>query len=212
MTAVREAIVLPVLLLTIALVAGARLDARVALVPPSLFSLVLATMLIAALIRSSALAPDHLLHSSRSTLANANGAALLATLFVATAQVFAMLTPRSGLPRLFVDIFLFVLLLNTLVATADRVRLLRSLAVTLGSGLLLKFVVLAAVSGPADSRLSKVLLALFDAATFGSVTQDPEPASAGYLAFLVIASYLIAIALLPQRRALQASTTELAPR
>lgn len=212
MTAVREAVVLPVLLLTIALVAGLRLDARVALVPPSLFSLVLATMLIAALIRSGALAPDRLLHGARPPIANANGAALLATLFVGTAQVFAMLTPSSGLPRLFVDIFLFVLLLNTLVATADRVRLLRSLAVTLGSALLLKFVVLAALTGASDSRLSRVLMALFDAATFGSVTQDPEPASAGYLAFFVIASYLIAVALLPQRQALPASTTELAPR
>lgn len=212
MTAFREAVILPWLLLTLALVAGARLDAHVALVPPSLFSLVLATMLIAALIRSGALAPDQLLHGSRTAIANANGAAVLVTLFAATAQIFAMLTPRTGLPLLFVDIFLFVLLINTLVATADRVRLLRSVAVTLGSALLLKFVILAAVSGPTQSRLSRVLVALFDAATFGSVTQDPEPASAGYIAFFVIAMYLVAVAMLPQRRAQGASTTELAPR
>jgi hypothetical protein len=210
-TALREAIVLPGMLLTIALVAGARIDARVALTPPSLFSLVLATMLITALVRSGTLAPDRLLHASRSTLANANGAVVLFTLFAATAQVLAMLTPRTGLPLLFVDIFLFVLLLNTLVAMPDRVRLLRSLAVTLGSTLLLKFVVLTAVSGPAESRLSRVLVALFDAATFGSITQAPEPASAGYLAFFVLAMYLIAIALLPQPRP-HASSNELVPR
>lgn len=211
MTVLREAIVLPLLLLTIALVAGARVDARVALLPPSLFSLVLATMLIAALVRSGALAPDRLLHASRSPIANANGAVVLFALFAATAQVLAMLTPRTGLPLLFVDIFLFVLLLNTLVAMPDRVRLLRSLAVTLGSALLLKFVVLAAVSGPAESRLSRVLVALFDAATFGSITQIPEPPSAGYLAFFTVAMYLIAIALLPQPRP-HALTTELPAR
>jgi hypothetical protein len=210
-TALREAVVLPLLLLTIALVAGARVDTRVALIPPSLFSLVLATMVIAALVRSGALAPERLLHASRSTIANANGAAALFALFVATAQVLAMLTPRTGLPLLFVDIFLFVLLLNTLVAMPDRTRLLRSLAVTLGSALLLKFVVLAAVSDPAGSRLARVLVALFDAATFGSVTQVPEPPSAGYLAFFTIALYLMALALLPHPTP-GAHTTELARR
>lgn len=211
MTALREAIVLPLLLLTIALVAGARLDARVTLEPPSLFSLVLATMLLVALVRSGALAPDRLLHTSRSIIANANGVVVMFALFAATAQVLAMLTPRTGLPLLFVDIFLFVLLLNTLVAMPDRIRLLRSLAVTLGSTLLLKFVVLAAVSDPAESRLSRVLVALFDAATLGSVTQEPQPPSAGYLAFFTVAMYLVAIALLPHPRP-HAGTTEVALR
>ena len=210
MTAVREAVVLPLWFLTIALAAGARVDARVALVPPALFSLVLATMLMAILIRSRALAPERLLHGSRSTLANANGAVVLAAVFAATAQILAMLTPRSGLPLLFVDIFLFVLLLNTLVTMPDRVRLLRSLAVTLGSGLLLKFVVLTSVSGPAESRTARVLVALFDAATFGSITQQPEPASAGYLAFFLAAAYLVGVALLPHDRPI--TTTALVPR
>ena len=70
------------------------------------------------------------------------------SLFAAASQVLGMLTPRSGLPLFFVDVFLFVLLLNTLVAQPDRVRLLRSLAVILGSALVLKFVVLGALSGP----------------------------------------------------------------
>jgi hypothetical protein len=212
MTPLREAVFLPFLLLTIALVAGARLDARIALVPPSLFSLVLATMLMAALVRSGALAPERLLNGGRRPIANANGAVVLFALFVATAQVLAMLTPRSGLPLLFVDIFLFVLLLNTLVTMPDRVRLLRSLVVTLGSALLLKFVVLAALSAPTESRLSRVLVALFDAATFGSISQDPEPASAGYLAFFTAAIYVVAIALLPWRPTRETHTTELARR
>lgn len=212
MTAGREAIVLPLLFLTIALAAGARIDAHITLVPPSLFSLVLAAMLIAALVRSAALAPERLLHPSRSALANANGAVALFALFAASAQVLAMLVPATGLPLLFVDIFLFVLLLNTLVTMPDRVRLLRSLAVTLSSALLLKYVVLAGLSQPAQSRTSRVLVALFDAATFGSITQDPQPPSAGYLAFFTIAMYLVAVALLPHPHPHRAHTTELARR
>ena len=44
---------------------------------PSLFSLVLAVMLVGALVRSGALAPDRLLHAARPILANANGAVVL---------------------------------------------------------------------------------------------------------------------------------------
>jgi hypothetical protein len=196
-SAVREAIVLPILLLTVVLLAGAELGTGVALVPPSLFSLVLGTMLIVALVRSGAMDPSRLLHGSRSVLANANGALVLAALFAASAQVLAMLTPRSGLPLFFVDVLLFVLLLNTLVSEPDRVRLLRSLAVTLGSALLLKFVVLAAVSNPTGGRMSRVIIAIFDAATFGSITQEVHSPASGYVAFFSTALYLVAVALLP---------------
>lgn len=193
----REAMVLPLLLLTVALLAGADIGTSVALVPPSLFSLVLATMLVVALVRSGALDPLRLLHGSRPPLANANGLVVLVALFAASAQVLAMLTPRSGLPLFFVDVLLFVLLLNTLVAEPDRVRLLRSLAVTLGSALILKFVVLAAVSNPSGGRMSRVVIAFFDAATFGSITQEVQSPASGYLAFFATALYLAALALLP---------------
>jgi hypothetical protein len=212
MTAVREAVVLPSLLLTIALAAGLRLGTRVELMPPTLFALVLATLLIAALVRSGALATDRLLHASRGTLANANGAALLVALFAASAQILSMLTPGSGLPQLFVSMFLFVLLLNTLAAVPDRTRLLRSLAITLGSSFAIKFIILAALSGPAEGRVARVLVALLDAATFGGIAQEPAPAAAGYVAFATVALYLVAIALLPHARVRVVYTTELTPR
>jgi hypothetical protein len=200
MNATREAVVLPLLFLTVTLLAGARFGATVALVPPSLFSLVLATMLLAALIRGGALAPDRLLHGSRPILANANGAVVLVTLFAAASQLLGLLTPQSGLPRFFVDVFLFVLLLNTLVAQPDRTRLLRSLAVILGSALVLKFVVLAALSDPSGSRTAQVIYALFDLATFGTLAQEPQSPGAGYMAFVAIGLFLIGSAALPGGR------------
>jgi hypothetical protein len=206
MSAVREALVLPLLFLTVTLLAGLRLGAGVALVPPSLFSLILGTMLVAALVRCGALAPARLLHGSRSILANANGAVVLAALFAAASQVLGMLTPRSGLPLFFVDVFLFVLLLNTMVAQPDRVRLLRSLAVILGSALVLKFVVLASLSGPSSSRMTQVLFALFDVATFGTIAQEPQSRGAGYLAFFAVGLFLIAVGALPPARRLTSRT------
>ena len=206
MSAAREAVLLPMIFLTVTLLGGVQLGPGIALVPPSVFSLVLGTMVVAALVRSGALAPDRLLHGSRSVLANANGMVVLISLFAAASQLLSLLTPRSGLPLFFVDVFLFVLLLNTLVAQPDRVRLLRSLAVILGSALVLKFVVLGALSGPAGSRTARVLVALFDAATFGTVTQEPQASGAGYLAFFAIALFLAGVGALPAARPFSGST------
>lgn len=197
MSAAREAIVLPLIFLTVALLGGLEAGSAFTWSAPSLFSLVLAVMLIAVLVRSQALAPDRLMNNSRSMLANANGMMALVSLFAASAQALHMLTPASGLPNLIVALVLFLLLLNTLVTWPERRRVLRSLAVVLGSAFVLKFVLLAALADPAGSRTRRVLVALFDTATLGTISQEPLPASAGYIAFVLLLLYFIGIAALP---------------
>ena len=77
------------------------------------------------------------------------------------------------------------------------VRLLRSLAVILGSAFVMKFVLLAGLSDPSGSRVSRILVALFDAATFGTMTQEPSHPASPYLAFAAAALFLIGVAMLP---------------
>lgn len=197
MTAAREAVFLPFAFLTVALLGGFDPGSVVTWTAPSLSSLVLAVMLVGALVRSGALAPERLLHGARPVLANANGAVVLASLFAASAQLWNMLTPRSGLPLLIVGVVLFLLMVNTLVMSPDRVRLLRSLGVVTGSAFLLKFVVLAALADPEGSRAKRALFALFDAATLGTIAQAPLHPAAGYVAFFMTLLYLIALAALP---------------
>jgi hypothetical protein len=197
MSALREAIILPAAFLTVALLGGLEPGGLTPWGAPSLFSLVLAVLLVAALVRGGALAPDRLLHGSRSPLANANGAIVLLSLFAASAQTLHMVTPRHGLPAVIVALVLLLLLINTLVISPDRPKLLRSLALVLGSAFVLKFVLLDALADPAGGRTKRVLVALFDAATLGTIAQDPLPASAGYLAFTLIVVYLIAVSALP---------------
>jgi hypothetical protein len=199
MSAAREALGLPLVFLTVTLLGGLQPGTPFALTGPSLFSLVLAAMLFAALVRSGAVMPDRLLHASRGLLANANGAVVLVALFAASAQLLTLLTPRTGLPLFFVDIFLFVLLWNTLIAMPDRGRLLRSLAVILGAAFVLKFVILAGLADPNGSRVRRVLVALFDVGTFGTVSQEVQHPAAGYLAFLAAALFLVGVATLPTR-------------
>lgn len=197
MSPTREAIVLPLLFLTVSLLASLQIGSSIAFVPPSAFSLVLACLLIGVLVRTGTLVPEQLLQGSRAILANANGAVVLATLFVASAQLLTLLTPSSGLPLLLFDAFLLVLLVNTMVVAPDRARALRSLAVILGSAFVLKFVVLASLSNPAGGRTRRVLLAIFDVATLGTITQEQIAPASGYIAFVVVVLYLIATASLP---------------
>ena len=140
------------------------------------------------------------MHGERPAMANANGFVVLLSLFVASAQVLHMLTPREGLPLVMVGFLLFVLLVNALAASADRVSLLRSLAIGTGAAFLLKFVVLAALADPEGGVIRRGLIALFDVATLGTVSQSPLHPAAGYLAFFVTGAFLIGTAVLPPSR------------
>jgi hypothetical protein len=134
MTAAREAIVLPVILLTVTLVGAMRIAERVAFIAPSVFSLVLAFLLLGVLVRSGTMAPGRLMNAARTPLANLNGFIVLMTTVAASGGIFSMMTPERGLPRVAFAVFFLVLLLNTLAAAPDRPRLLRSLTVIFGSG------------------------------------------------------------------------------
>ena len=197
MTAVHEAIVVPMLFLTVALLGGLRVADRIALLPPPLFSLVLAFLLCGALVKCGALSVWRLMNPSRAALENMNGIVVMLTTFVASAQAFNLATPESGVPRVLFNVFFLVLLANTLAASADRVRLLRSLLVIFGSAFVLKFIVLAALSNPAEGVLSRALLALFEGVTLGSVTQDVFRPATGYIAFFTLVMFLFGLTLLP---------------
>ena len=197
MTATREAIVLPLVFLTVTLLGGLRVADSVAMLPPPLFALVLSVLLVGLLVRCGALAPNRLVHSSRSMLANLNGLIVMFAAFGASAQAFNVATPESGAPRILFNLVYLVLLANTIAAAPDRVRVLRSLLVIFGSAFVVKFVVLAALSHPAAGPVTRVLQALFEGVTLGSVTQQIFHPATGYIAFGTLMLYLFGLVLLP---------------
>lgn len=197
MSPVREAIGLPVLFLTVLLLGGLHVGREIAIAPPSLFSLVLAMLLCAALVQSGTVAPERLMRRSRSSLANLNGLIVLVSAFGASAQAFSLVLPASGLPAAVVGIVLLVMLVQMLATSLDRTRLLRGLLVTVGAGFTLKFIVLAALSSPAHGRVTRALQVLFDNVTLGAMTQAPLAPIQGYLAFGTLALYLVGLSLLP---------------
>ena len=204
MSVLREAFVLPAIFLTVTLAGGFRADVagRIRLAPPPLVALLLAMMLLGALVRARAVAPERLMHERRGALDNLSGLVVLLTLFAATAQIFNTLTPDTGLLHLIVVVFLVVLLWNTMVAQADRTHLLRSLMVILGSSLAIKYVMLAALYAPEPTLAKRVLMVLLEGATLGALTYQPDAPLTGYVAFAAVALYLVGLFLLPVDRAI----------
>ena len=192
-----EACLLPALFLTVVLAGAVRPGGDVTLMPPSLAALVTAVVLMVLYVRSGTLAPERLLNNQRSVLANVNGFTVLATAFLASAQAVTLVMPESGVPAVIVWFVLVSLVLQAFAIGPDRQRLLRGLLVTFGAMFTLKFVLLAAISAPAEGRLARALQLLLEGVTLGSVSQRPPHAIEGYVAFGTLALYLLGIALLP---------------
>ena len=197
MTAVREAIVVPIMFLTVAGLGGLRLGQRVLLVPPPLVSLVLAVMLIGALVRAGVFAPHSLMNAGRSALENLSGLMLLIALYAATAQVFTLVTPERGLLHAVFSVGFFVQLATTLAGVTGRRNLLRSLVVLLGSAFVLRFIVLEGLYAPDGGMAKRVLTAIVEGASLGTIQYQPTGAATGYVAFITLVLYVVAVILLP---------------
>ena len=168
-----------------------------AFVPPTPFALVLGELLLAALCRAARWRRRAWSTAAARRWPTPTGSVVLAALFLADAQVMTVLIPPAGAPAVVLGLTLLVLLSLLLALGADRVRLLRGLLIAFGAAFTLRYVVLAALSAPAQGRVTRALQLLFEGATLGAVSQPPEPAAAGYLAFATLAAYLVGLALLP---------------
>jgi hypothetical protein len=210
MTATREAIVLPASFLTVALLGGLRVAPVIRLVPPPLISLVLAMLLLAGLVRSGVFAPHAVLRSDRSNLENSSGLAVTLTLFAACAQVFTLVTPEQGLLHVVFAICFFVQLTTTLAGVKGRRNMLRSLVVLLGSAFILRFVVLEGLYAHDGGFAKRVITAMLEGASLGSIQYEPVGAGTGYVAFFTLALFFVGLILLPPggpRGALRSHTT-----
>jgi hypothetical protein len=196
---VREAVTLPLVLLTVALGGGARVvaDGSLRFVVPPLMALVLAAMLLGLMTRAGLVAPERLFSPARRPLQNANGGLVLLSLFAASAQMFHMLTPDRGLLHLLFNVLFLVLLLNTFAGRTDRRHLLRHLLVLFGSALVLKFVVLQGLGRSNGSLAKRLFSTALEGVSLGSLHVESTPASAGYLAFAILGLFFLGLWLLP---------------
>ncbi|HXW05497.1 MAG TPA: hypothetical protein VD833_09715 [Vicinamibacterales bacterium] len=196
MTQTRECVVLPALFLTVALLGGVRVGADLRLHPPPLLALTLGLLLTAALARSGVVNPASLMNDRRTALENVSGLIVLLSLYGASAQVFNLVTPDAGLLHGIFGTFFFVQLLTTFASVRDRRDMLRGLVVLLGSAFVLRFIVLESLYAPEGGSLKRVLTALAQAGTLGTLTYQANAPATGYLAFTALLLYVLGLFLL----------------
>lgn len=195
-----EAIALPLIFLTVALLGGLRVSADGAgfrFVPPPLISLVLALLLIGVLVRGHRLLPARIMSSRRTPLENLNGSVVLVTLFFASAQLFNGVAPDAGLAHLVFNTVFFLLLWNTLAAGPEAGRLLHSLLVLFGSAFIVKHIILAGLYAPEAGLTRRALAVLLEGVTLGTMDGAPQAPATGYIAFTAVLLFFIGLYLLP---------------
>jgi hypothetical protein len=197
--AFREAITLPLLFVAVSHLAAVRVggDGGIRFVGPTLLSLVLGVMLAGLLLRSGVLAPQRLVASDRPALANTNGITVLLALLFASAQVFTVLTPETGLMAVLFSAFYLALLWTTAAARPAARHLLRSLMVVFGSALVLRFVVLNGLAAPGGSLAHRLFTGALEGVTLGGLGLEYHGEATGYAAFAALALFFVGLMLLP---------------
>jgi hypothetical protein len=198
-SAFREAFLMPLVFLTVALAGGLRigLDGSFRFLPPPLMALVLAVLLLGVMARCGLLVPELLVGGARGALENLSGVVVLVALLAGTAQAFNCVTPDVGFFRFLFDLFFVFLLWNTLAAQPDRRRLLRSVFVVFGWAFVTRYVILDALYDPSRGWTSRVVTALLEGASAGSFAYDPAAPVGGYVAFFTLGLYMVGLVMLP---------------
>ena len=195
-------VIVPVLFLTVALFGGLRFaegtnEAR--FIAPQLVSLILAAFVMILFIRGGLVELPDYVSERLGLLDNAAGAVRLMAIFFATTQVFNSVTPESGLLNFCFNLFYFLIFWNNLFVVFNPVRLTKSLAVVLGTSVLLKYLVLADLFAPSESWAKYILQKLTETASLGTLNVEVFAPSTGYVAFSALALYILGLYLIAPR-------------
>jgi hypothetical protein len=197
--AVVRFLVMPILFLTVTLLGGLRVDAGHAfvLVPPPLVTLVLAVLLARLFARARLVRLERWLGAGQPGLTVLSHLLTLLALYFATAQAFNSVLPERGLLHWLFVFFFFWTLWNDQFSPFDARRLLRSVGVLFGTAFLLKHLLLAGLHAPEAGWSRRLLGAVLEGVSLGSLEQPAFAPATGYLSFFTLALYVIGLALLP---------------
>jgi hypothetical protein len=197
-----EFLALPLILLTVVLLGGVRVETAGTLlfVAPPLVCLIMAALLVVLAWRGGLLVT--MLTPAPEALADASHALTLVALFAASAQVLNSVLPERGLFHWLLVAFLLWTLWTSLFLPFDGPRLLRSLAALLLTAFVLKHVLLSALHAPQASWSHRILSTLLEGVTLGAFDLPAFAPATGYVSFFAVALYVVALLMLePARKA-----------
>lgn len=192
-------VLLPLLLLTVALLGGLRVDAEThafLFVAPPLVTLLFAVLLLSLFARGHLLEFGRWIASHHPVTVNISHALTLLALFFASAQAFNSVLPERGLLHWLFSLFFLWTLWNNQFSYFDARRLLRSLAVLFGTAFVLKHMLLAALYAPEGGWLKRLTGVALEGVSLGTLEAERFAPATGYISFFTLALYVGALALI----------------
>ena len=193
-------VVLPMILLTVALLGGLRVaaaDHGFLFVAPPLVTLVLAGLLMALFVRGGLVRPGTWVRADRPVLENLAHILTLAALFAASAQAFNSVLPEEGLLHWLFSFFFLWTLWNNQFSAFDPARLLRSLTVLFGTAFALKHMLLAGLRPAQAGWMGRVGAALLQGVSLGTLDVPAFAPATGYISFFTVVLYVAGLMLVP---------------
>lgn len=192
---------LPILFLTSALLGGLRFstsESTFVFLKPSLICLVFAAMEMVLFSRAGLIQISSWFSQERSLLENAADGIVLASVCVASTQIFNSLIPESGVPYWVISFCFFWTLWNNIFAEFDTRRLVRSLGALFALAFVVKYLVLLNLAAPSNQSWLENLLQSPSKAAAAWVLDIPQfSAATGYVQFFAIAIYMLGLYCLP---------------
>jgi hypothetical protein len=192
-------ILLPLLLLTVALLGGMRVSANdraFIFIAPPLITLILAVMLMMLFVRGHLIEFRAWVSSDHPLLVNVSHVLTLLSLFFASAQAFNSVLPEGGLLFWLFSFFFLWTLWNNQFSRLDARHTLRSLTVLFGTAFLLKHLLLASLYAPEGSWLKRLAGVVLEGVTLGTIEGERFAPATGYISFFTLALYVTSLILL----------------
>jgi hypothetical protein len=191
-----QLIVLPAAFLVVSLLGGVRLSVdsnAFIFLKPQLVCLILASLVTITFIRTNTVKLSNFVSEDFPVLKNVANGLVLLTLFTATVQVFNSLLPEKGLAFWVVSFCFFWTLWTNLFADFTKQKLLQSLGSLFGLAFAVKYLILQNLTSTSETWTQKLFETLTKEATFGLLEITKFSAATGFLQFVTIAIYIIAL-------------------
>lgn len=192
-------VLLPLLLLTVALLGGLRVnsgDHAFIFIAPPLITLVLAVLLMLLFVRGRLVELHSWVRSDFPVLVNVSHVLTLVALFFASAQSFNSVLPESGLLFWLFSFFFLWTLWNNQFSAFDARQTLRSLTVLFGTAFVLKHMLLASLYAPEGSWLKRLAGVVLEGISLGTLDAPRFAPATGYISFFTLALYVTGLILL----------------
>ena len=192
-------LVLPLMLLTVSLLGGLRVNSdggAFMFIPPPLVTLILAALLLVLFVRGGLMEPQAWVAYHYSPLTNAIGIFTLIALFFASAQAFNSVLPERGLLHWLFSFFFLWTLWNNQFSAFDARRLMRSLVVLFGTAFVLKHLLVASLYEPDGGWFKRIAGSLAQGITLGTLDAPTFSPATGYISFFTLALYISALLLI----------------